>query len=146
MLQKAPRLQRRKVESLARLVTEPLLLASLVRSHLLGAELVGDLHEAVHGLHHACVGTSGERSEVAGAVFAASAVLCVAGLEPLRLFSTVEVPRQQLRRLLDLVGHLVGSRAVLAELISRFIPRDKVREDTRGIQTKPGTRVSVTRT
>lgn len=105
MLQKAPRLQRRKVESLARLVTEPLLLASLVRSHLLGAELVGDLHEAVHDLHHACVGTSGERSEVAGAVFAANAVLCVAGLEPLRLFSTVEVPRQQLRRLLDLVGH-----------------------------------------
>ena len=100
----APRLQRREVESLARLVAEPLLLAPLVRSHFLGAELVGDLHEAVHDLHHARVGTSGERSCVAGAVFAASAVLCVAGLETLRLFPTMEVVRQQLRRLLDLVG------------------------------------------
>ena len=99
----APRLQRREVESLARLVAEPLLLASLVRSHLLGAELVGDLHEAVHDLHHAGVGTSGERSCVAGAVFAANAMLSVAGLESLRLFPTVEVVRQQLRRLLNYV-------------------------------------------
>ena len=97
-------LQRCKVETLARLVAEPLLLASLERGNLLGAELVGYLNEALHDLHHARVGTRGECSVMPGALFAANAVLCVAGLEPLRLFPTVKVVRQQLRRLLDWVG------------------------------------------
>ena len=97
-------LQRCKVETLARLVAEPLLLASLERGNLLGAELVGYLNEALHDLHHASVGTRGECSVMPGALFAANAVLCVAGLEPLRLFPTVKVVRQQLRRLLDWVG------------------------------------------
>ena len=99
-----PNLQRCKVETLARLVAEPLLLASLERGNLLGAELVGYLNEALHDLHHASVGTRGECSVMPGALFAANAVLCVAGLEPLRLFPTVKVVRQQLRRLLDWVG------------------------------------------
>ena len=119
-LLRRPNLQRCKVETLARLVAEPLLLASLERGNLLGAELVGYLNEALHDLHHASVGTRGECSVMPGALFAANAVLCVAGLEPLRLFPTVKVVRQQLRRLLDWVGgrsfhweepHVVGAAA-----------------------------------
>ena len=128
-----PNLQRCKVETLARLVAEPLLLASLERGNLLGAELVGYLNEALHDLHHASVGTRGECSVMPGALFAADAVLCVAGLEPLRLFPTVKVVRQQLRRLLDWVGgrsfHWEEPHVRLATRVARELARGETRNE-----------------
>ena len=142
-LLRRPNLQRCKVETLARLVAEPLLLASLERGNLLGAELVGYLNEALHDLHHASVGTRGECSVMPGALFAANAVLCVAGLEPLRLFPTVKVVRQQLRRLLDWVGgrsfHWEEPHTLAAELPSLAnLQGRKNTERARNLETSAG--------